>query len=38
MGGLASLHEGLDHLDLLAEAKPEKSEQAALRWHGRPRA
>lgn len=35
MGGLASLHEGLDYLDLLAEVKPEKLEQAALRWHGR---
>lgn len=35
MGGLASLHEGLDYLDLLAEVKPGKLEQAALRWHGR---
>jgi len=35
MGGLASLHEGLDYLDLLAEVKPEKVEHAALRWHGR---
>jgi hypothetical protein len=35
MGGLASLYEGLDYLDLLAEVKPEKLEQAALRWHGR---
>jgi hypothetical protein len=35
MGGLASLHEGLDYLDLLAEVKPEKLEHAALRWHGR---
>src|SRR6267154_1304244 len=35
MGGLASLHEALDYLDLLAEVKPEKLEQAALRWHGR---
>jgi hypothetical protein len=35
MGGLASLHEGLDYLDLLAEVKPEKLEQAVLRWHGR---
>ena len=35
MGGLASLHDGLDYLDLLAEVKPEKLEQAALRWHGR---
>jgi hypothetical protein len=35
MGGLSSLHEGLDYLDLLAEVKPEKLEQAALRWHGR---
>ena len=32
MGGLASLREGLD---LLAEVKPEKLEQAGLRWHGR---
>jgi hypothetical protein len=35
MGGLVSLHEALDYLDLLAEVKPEKLEQAALRWHGR---
>jgi len=28
-------HEGLDYLDLLAEVKPEKLEQASLRWHGR---
>jgi hypothetical protein len=35
MGGLASLHDGLDYLDLLAEVKPEKLEAAALRWHGR---
>jgi hypothetical protein len=35
MGGLASLHEGLDYLDLLAEVKPEKVEHACLRWHGR---
>ena len=35
MGGLASLNEGLDYLDLLAEKKPEKLEQAVLRWHGR---
>jgi hypothetical protein len=35
MGGLASLHEGLDYLRLLAEMKPEKLEHAALRWHGR---
>ena len=35
MGGLASLHEGLDYLDLLAEVKPAKLEHAALRWHGR---
>jgi hypothetical protein len=32
MGGLASLHEGHDYLDLLAEVKPEKLEQASLRW------
>src|SRR2546428_3967254 len=35
MGGLVSLQEALDYLDLLAEVKPEKLEQAALRWHGR---
>jgi hypothetical protein len=35
MGGLASLDEGLDYLDLLAEVKPEKLEHGALRWHGR---
>jgi hypothetical protein len=35
MGGLVSLHEALDYLDLLAEVKPEKLEQAVLRWHGR---
>ena len=35
MGGLASLHDGLDYLDLLAEVKPEKLQAAALRWHGR---
>jgi hypothetical protein len=35
MGGLASLLDGLDYLDLLAEVKPEKLEHAALRWHGR---
>jgi len=35
MGGLASLHEGLDYLDLLADVKPGKLEQASLRWHGR---
>ena len=28
MGGLASLHDGLDYLDLLAELKPEKLERA----------
>lgn len=30
-----SLLDALDYLDLLAEVKPEKLEQAALRWHGR---
>jgi hypothetical protein len=35
LGGLASLHEALDYLDLLAEAAPHKVEQAAIRWHGR---
>jgi hypothetical protein len=31
----ASLLLLIDYLDLLAETKPEKLEQAALRWHGR---
>lgn len=35
MGRLVNLHEALDYLDLLAQVKPEKLEQAALRWHGR---
>jgi hypothetical protein len=30
-----SLVDALDYLDLLADVKPEKLEQAALRWHGR---
>ncbi len=30
-----SLIDALDYLDLLSEVKPEKLEQAALRWHGR---
>src|SRR3954447_11559689 len=30
-----SLLDALDYLDLLAELKPAKLEQAALRWHGR---
>jgi hypothetical protein len=30
-----SLVDALDYLDLLAELRPEKLEQAALRWHGR---
>lgn len=30
-----SLLDALDYLDLLAEVKPAKLEQAALRWHGR---
>lgn len=30
-----SLLDALDYLDLLAEQRPEKLEQAALRWHGR---
>jgi hypothetical protein len=30
-----SLVDALDCLDLLAKVKPEKLEQAALRWHGR---
>jgi hypothetical protein len=29
------LLDALDYLDLLAELKPAKLEQAALRWHGR---
>jgi hypothetical protein len=33
--GNPSLLDALDYLDLLAEVKPEKLEQAALRWHGR---
>jgi len=34
LGGV-SLLDALDYLDLLAEQKPAKLEQAALRWHGR---
>jgi hypothetical protein len=30
-----SLLDALDYLDLLADQRPEKLEQAALRWHGR---
>jgi hypothetical protein len=30
-----SLLDALDYLDLLAEVRPAKLEQAALRWHGR---
>jgi hypothetical protein len=30
-----SLLDALDYLDLLAEQRPQKLEQAALRWHGR---
>jgi hypothetical protein len=33
--GTLSLLDALDYLDLLAEVKPAKLEQAALRWHGR---
>jgi hypothetical protein len=33
--GSPSLIDARDYLDLLAEVKPEKLEQAALRWHGR---
>ena len=33
--GSLSLLDALDYLDLPAETKPEKVEQAALRWHGR---
>jgi hypothetical protein len=32
--GTPSLLVALDYLELLAEVKPEKLEQAALRWHG----
>jgi hypothetical protein len=34
LGGL-SLSDALDYLVLLAEARPERSQPAALRWHGR---
>jgi len=30
-----SLLDALDYLDLLAELRPAKLEQAAIRWHGR---
>ena len=30
-----SLIDALDYLDLLGEVKPEKLDQAAVRWHGR---
>ena len=30
-----SLYDALDYLDLLADSKPAKLEQAAIRWHGR---
>jgi hypothetical protein len=33
--GTPSLLDALDYLDLLAETKPEKLPQAAIRWHGR---
>ena len=33
--GTPSLLVALDYLELLAEAKPEKLEPAAVRWHGR---
>jgi hypothetical protein len=33
--GTPSLLVALDYLELLAELKPEKLEQAAVRWHGR---
>jgi hypothetical protein len=33
--GTPSLIDALDYLGLLAEAKPEKLEAAAVRWHGR---
>lgn len=31
----ATLGDALDYLDLLAEVRPAKLEQASLRWHGR---
>lgn len=34
MGGLA-LADALDYLVLLAELRPDRVQQAALRWHGR---
>jgi hypothetical protein len=34
MGGL-SLLDALDYLAVLAEVQPERSQAAALRWHGR---
>jgi hypothetical protein len=33
--GTPSLLDALDYLDLLAETRPTKLEQAAIRWHGR---
>jgi hypothetical protein len=33
--GNPSLLDALDYLDVLAEVRPEKLEQASLRWHGR---
>lgn len=33
--GTPSLLDALDYLDLLAETRPAKLEQAAIRWHGR---
>jgi hypothetical protein len=33
--GTPSLLDALDYLDLLAKARPEKVEAAAIRWHGR---
>ena len=33
--GTPSLVVALDYLELLAEAKPQKLQHAALRWHGR---
>lgn len=33
--GAVSLAEALDYLALLAELRPERSQPAAVRWHGR---
>jgi hypothetical protein len=33
--GTPSLHDTLDYLALLADARPNKFDRAAVRWHGR---